>query len=231
MTNTKQATLTAHTHARLSAYATLVGVALTAPALAPNAGAAIVYSGPININVPTTTSGIYLNVVTGTSATSPGGATGWDLNVWGSSTLFIWANNGANPSDGVIQNFTGGSSATLVDNLPFGTQIDGTYSFSPTSSIETTGATAFTLNSPTNYVGFRFLNEATGQIDYGWAQISLSATYNGQPRSVVGYAYENSGAAIFVGQTAVPEPTATVLLGAMAAGAIGVRQWRRRKTA
>lgn len=231
MTTDTKATFTPRLHARLSTYATLAGVVLAAPALAPNAGAAIVYSGPINLTIPTTTSGIYLNVVTGVSATSPAAAPGWDLNLWGSGSFFAWANNSASLNDGVIQDFAGGSSTTLVDNLPIGTPVNGTYSFGRTASIETTGTTAFTLSSSANYIGFRFLNEATGQVDYGWAQISLSSTYNGQPRSVVGYAYENTGTAILVGQTAVPEPTTTVLLGAMAAGAVGVRQWRRRKAA
>src|ERR1044071_1472986 len=64
------------------------------------AEANIVYSGPVNINIPSTTSGIYLNVVTGVFATTPSGASGWDLNPWSSSGFQIWANNAASPNDG-----------------------------------------------------------------------------------------------------------------------------------
>ncbi len=227
MTTDKKATITPHLHARLSTYATLAGAALAVPVLANQAGAAIVYSGPISINIPSTTAGIYLNVVTGAAGTASA-TTGWDINPWGSGSLFLYGNTTANASSGAILNYTGGSSATLVDNLPFGASINSTFTFG-NAGAETTGATAFTLNSSVNYVGFRFLNESTGQLDYGWAQLSLSTTSSAQPRSIIGYAYENTGASILAGQTAVPEPTTTALLGAMAAGAVGLRQWRRRK--
>ena len=48
---------------RLAAYATLAGAALAAPAI-PSADATIIYSGPVAINIPSTTAGVYLNVVT-----------------------------------------------------------------------------------------------------------------------------------------------------------------------
>ena len=47
---------------RLAAYATLAGAALAAPAI-PSADATIVYSGVVNINIPSTTAGIYLNLL------------------------------------------------------------------------------------------------------------------------------------------------------------------------
>lgn len=211
---------------RLAGYATLAGAALAAPAVAD---AAIIYSGPVSITIPSTTSGIYLNVVTGVFATTPAGSTGWDLNPWGSTSFNVWANNSASPNDGVIGNFTGGSSTTLVDNLPLGTIVDGSWAYSRSSGNETTGPTAFVLNSSANYVGFRFLNESTGQIDFGWMQFSLSTTVSAQPRLIVAYAYDNTGAGINVG--AVPEPSTFALLGVMAAGALGVREWRKRKAA
>ena len=211
---------------RLAAYATVAGAALAAPAI-PNADAAIVYSGVVNYNIPSTTAGIYLNVVTGVTAITPAGAPGWDLNPWSSSGFQIWANNAASPNDGVLQNFTGGSSATLVDNIPVGTSVDGTWSYGRSSNIETTGPTAFLLNSSNNIFGFRFLNEGTGAYNFGWARVSLAATYQGQPRTLVEYAYENTGAPILAG--AIPEPSTLALLSVMAVGAIGVRAWRNRK--
>ena len=219
-------TLAPRIDARLAAYATLAGVALAAPAVSK---ADIVYSGPVNINVPSTTSGIYINLVTGVFGTTPASAPGWDLNIWGSTSNNFWANNSAGPMDGVISNFTGGASATLVDNLPLGTIVDGSWTYSRSSGSETSGATAFNLGSSNNYIGFRFLNEATGQVDFGWAHFQLGATQGGQPRTLIDFAYENTGASIPVG--AVPEPTTTALLGMMAAGALGLRAWRKRKAA
>lgn len=219
-------TLSPRIDGRLAAYATVAGAALAAPAL-PNADASIVWSGPVNINVPSTTSGVYLNVVTGVFATTPSGAPGWDLNPWSSSSLEIWGNNSASPQDGVLDNFTGGAAGS-VDNLPTGAIIDGSWNYGRTdTTVETTGPTAFNLNSSNNIFGFRFLNESTGVYDFGWARISLAGTLNGQPRAIIEYAYENTGAAIAAG--AIPEPSTLALLGVMAAGAIGVRAWRKRK--
>lgn len=214
---------------KLAAFATLAGAALAAPALAPSAEATIVYSGVVNIAVPVTVQGIYLNVVTGVAATTPAGAPGWDLNPWGTSTLFLYANNSASPMDGFVNNFPGGGSGTLVDNLPFLTPIDGTHTFGRNNGIETTGATAFMLNSSNNLAGFRFTNEAAGgQIQYGWIRFSLSTAFNVAPRLVVEYAYEDTGAPILAG---VPEPSTFALLSVMAVGALGVRAWRKRKVA
>jgi len=211
---------------RLAAYATVAGAALAAPAL-PNADASIVYSGVVNYNIPSTTSGIYLNVVTGVTSVTPAGAPGWDLNPWGSSTLEIWGNNSASPQDGVLDNFPGGAAGS-VDNIPVGTLINGTFNFGRSdSTVETTGPTAFNLNSSNNIFGFRFLNEGTGVYDFGWARVSLAGTLQGQPRAIVEYAYENTGAPIAAG--AIPEPTTLALLSVMAVGAIGVRAWRNRK--
>src|SRR5689334_5071102 len=75
---------------------------LGAVSVQQNAEAAIVYSGLVNLNVPSTTAGIYLNVVTGVSSTAPASAPGWDLNPWSSTAFNVWANNAASPNDGVI---------------------------------------------------------------------------------------------------------------------------------
>ena len=162
---------------RLAAYATLAGAALAAPAI-PNADATIVYNA-INATIPSTTAGIYLNLFTGVFSTTPAGAPGWDFNPWGSSGFNAWANNSAEATDGVIGNFTGGSSATLVDNIPFGTLVNGTWTYVRSNSIETTGITAFNNSSSNNLVGIRFTNGANTY--FGWIRISLSATSGSQP--------------------------------------------------
>lgn len=196
--------------------------AVTGVGVAQHAVAAIVYSGPQNLNIPVTTAGIYLNLVTGVSATTPAGAPGWDVNPWGSSSFNVWANNSASPNDGVISG--GGSSTTLVDNLPVGFAVDGTSTYARSNGIETTGTTAFTFPG-TNYVGIRFQNENTGQQNFGWIRFSTGATQT-SPRTVVDWAYENTGAAINVGATgggATPEPAS---LGLLALGAVGLLRRR-----
>jgi hypothetical protein len=111
--------------------------------------------------------------------------------------------------------------------LNFGDAIDGTDFFGSNSSATNT---QWNLNSSINLVGFRLVDASLGAGNfYGWMRISLGATAGGQPRAIVEYAYENSGAGIGAG--VVPEPTTVALLGVMAAGALGVRAWRKRKAA
>ncbi len=194
------------------------------------ARADIVYSGILNLTIPSTTAGIYLNLVTGVSGTTPGAVPGWDLNPWGTTNFQIWANNAAEPNNGIIAGF--GTSTSLIDNLPVGTIINGSSpGYVRTGNTETTGATAFLLNSSNNYIGFRFLNDATGLINYGWAQFSLSATNSSQPRTLVAYAFDNSGAAISLGPLTppMPEPGTVALLGVAALGTLAVRFWREAK--
>lgn len=212
--------------ARLAAYATLAGVVL---ASAPAAKATFIYSGMVNINIPSTTAGIYINLVTGVVGTSAASVPGWDLSLWGTTSFNVWANNLASPNSGVITSASGGTSATLVDNLfpisdisTFPYPIDSSQTYGRTSSIETTGTTAFVLNSSDNYVGFRFLNEANGLYNYGWAHFSLASSFSGQPRTLIDYLYQDNGSGI------IPEPSTMALLGVMAVGAVGVRAWRKR---
>jgi hypothetical protein len=204
---------------RLAAYATLAGVALAAPAMAPSADADIIWSGPVNINIPSTTAGIYGNVVTnmwGDSTTA-----GWDVNPWGTTLLSMF--NPSLPGGNVYVGDSGG-----YYNLTFGTLISGASTFG-SGNISATSPNPLMFNSSNNLIGFQFFNEGTNSVEYGWMRISLAGDQGSQPRDVVEYAYENTGAPIGAG--AIPEPTTAALLGVMAAGALGVRAWRKRKAA
>ena len=73
-------------------------------------------------------------------------------------------------------------------------------------------------------VGFRFLNESTSAVNYGYAFIATTGPL-GFPATITGWRFENTGAAI----TVVPEPATGVLLsmGALALGALNLRRLRR----
>jgi len=169
--------------------------------LATSASSEIVWRA-VNLTIPGTTNGLYLNVVTGAFNTTGGtGSTvpGWDVNPWSSTTLNFF--NPTAPTGGVYMRLTsGGAPASGVSNLAGGTIIGSASTWS-SGGAQTTGPGAFVFNSSNNLVGFRFNNEATGTLHYGWMRISLSGTLQGQPRRVVEYAYESQpGASITAGE-------------------------------
>jgi hypothetical protein len=79
------------------------------------------------------------------------------------------------------------------------------------------------------YALFRF--DVGDQVDYGWLELELG-NMSGHPPfvKVAGYAYDTTGKPIKAGE--VPEPQhLPAALGALALGAIGVREWRKKRNA
>ncbi|MFM9956523.1 MAG: hypothetical protein ACKVZJ_00465 [Phycisphaerales bacterium] len=178
---------------------------------AQSASAAVVFVPNANINIPSTFAGVYLNVVTGANATAPAGAPGWDVNPWNSTSFSLFSPTA--PAGGAYVNVGGNSN--LAPNAPIGP--------GSTFAAGAGGTSAWSLGNSNNLVGFRFQNEANGnQIHYGWMRVALSSTLQGQPRTIVEYAYESTaGVAIGAG---VPTPGAASLLGL--AGLAGLRRRR-----
>jgi hypothetical protein len=202
---------------RLAAYAALAGAALAAPAI-PSAEATIVYSGIVNYSIGNTFDGLYINFVTGATGTSSGDVPGANFNPYngGTGLQFFW--NGA-------QN--GGLS---LDSTTYATLAAGTPISSANTFLNTTSSTATALwRAGSNlYLGVRLTNSMTNATNFGWVHLNTTGT-TGFPATIVDYAYEDSGASIMAGQ--MPEPSTFALLGVMAAGALGVRAWRKRKAA
>lgn len=174
----------------------LVAGALALSFASASSMAAIVYSGPVNIPIPDAIDGVYLNVVTGASSTTSPGPAGWDLNPYSAATgqFNLW---GATTQTW----FSSGGVVGGPYNLAVGTPVTG----AATAFFRPGGATnvglELNLNSSNNYFGFRFTNESNGLVNFGWMQLQVGA--NAGIRSIIGYAYEDSGAAIPVGTTPV----------------------------
>ena len=179
--------------------------AAAAAAVVGGANAALVQSPVTNLAIPVTTDGVYINVASG--ATSPASFPGWDLNPWGSSGLNFFA--ASSPSGGTYVRIAG-TATNSVSNLAIGTVV-GASSLYSAGSAQATGTNPFVFNSSNNFVGFRFVNEANGNlVHYGFMQIQLGATFTDPVRKVVGIWYESvAGAAV----TVVPTPGAMALVG------------------
>lgn len=199
------------------AHCALVTTALTIMAFAPAAQAAVVASPAANVLVPITTSGIYINVLTGAAGTNT--TAGWDINPWGASGLFMYSPNSGGGGIAVTGiNFASLSAGTLAGPAL-------SYSTAPESM---SAANGWALNSD-NYFGFRFLNEGNSQIHYGYGVVNIGASFNAAGRAIVSLFYEDQpGMAITVG--AVPEPASLVLMLLGGAGMTAFAARRRLAT-
>jgi hypothetical protein len=111
---------------------TAVALALGASALLASATAhAAIVHRTVNLTVPATTAGLYINVVTGASGSAIG-TPGWDINPWGSSGLGFFSPSGpiggayALASAATVANLAPG--ATIGPDAVFGSGVSSNFS-------------------------------------------------------------------------------------------------------
>lgn len=215
----------------------LVGARLTTCAAVLGAAAsgmpahAAVVTFNTQLVVPDTFDGLYLNFLTGATGTSGSSVPGWDWNPYnsGSSLSFFW-NASPSPAGGVAGTATG----PYID-LPLSSTISAASTF---AQVTAGTATAAFQTAGTHFLGFRFWNESTSAINYGYAMLLVSGT-NGFPLMIFSWSFENTGAPmqslgpITPPPPVVPEPSTAAMLsmGALLLGAQGLRRHRRLKVA
>ena len=167
--------------------------------VAGSANAAIVHWSNINLVVPNTIDGLYINVETQTTGSAAGVVAGWDLNPYGTSTTAMsWF--GAT-GGGCVTGLGQGGTTTAVASLSSGTLVSSTSTFANTASSVTAGGWVLNAN---NYFGFRFVG-ADGATRYGWGRMQIGATMG--VRTLIDIGYEsNAGVAIAVGDEGGPPP-------------------------
>lgn len=179
-------------------------------ALASVASAAVMSSGIINLAIPNTSAGLYVNVQDGTTYTGPstfptfpGPGANYDINIFGTSswTFFSPTSSGMSPATtadqrGYVASSTSGPASVLNAGDVVG----------PASVLNTgsPSGSAF-LGLPSSYLGFRFRTEPDLAIHYGWARISIAT--GGTPGVLHEYAWESTAGAPIT----VPEPASALL--------------------
>ena len=165
------------------------------------ANAAIVAWTDMNLVIPNTIDGLYINVETRQSGSAGSAVAGWDINPY-SATSLTWFNA---TGTGMMR-FPGVTTGS-AGNLALGTVIGSSGSFG--SGAVTVGSLPgnWQLNA-TNIFGFRFV-AADGGTKYGYGTFQIGSSIAGADRTITNIYYEDSGASI----TVVPAPGAIALLG------------------
>jgi hypothetical protein len=181
---------------------------------------AVVITFNTPIVVPNTFAGVYINLLTGANSPSTAAVPGWDFGPWGNANTlaFFFPGTPTASSGGVA----GATTGPYLD-LPVGSVISSASTFSVTTA--NTQTLAF-QSTGTHTMGFRFFNESTAAINYGYLTMQTTGPL-GFPATVTGWSFENSGAAI----TVVPEPSTALMLslGGLALGAANLRRMRRQR--
>lgn len=144
-------------------------------------GGDIVDSGEIDLAIPATFDGLYLNWLTGTSADPDVNFYDVDENDPANGLHFYWPNN----TDGE----GGVGTVDSYDVLASGATIG------PASTFISVGGDADTSNwqaGVDGYLGFRFVCGAPGGFCYGYARLTTTAP-EGFPATVVRYWYNSAG--------------------------------------
>ena len=194
-------------NSRLNSHFALCAAALATGVAVGNANATVVYSDVINLAVPTTTDGVYMNVQTGAWSSTTTTPAGWDVNPYGTSTtaVSLFAATGT----GYMRNPNAGT-ATAATRLEAGTVVGPSAIFYGNSSATMGSGTGQWAANSSGYFGFKF-TAADAATHYGWMQLSIGA--NAGTRTIIRYAWEDVANTSLTVGVPIPAPGAVALLG------------------
>jgi hypothetical protein len=209
--------------ARIGRHAAALGPAVYLAAAAAPADAATVLRSGLSITIPSNDAGRYLNVITGETGTSTfANPAGWDVNLFGSISLFLYTPPLAIPGGGA---YVGSGTQFNFMLHSFGVSVGPSDTFTGTGVVAPNLSSPFFLPSVGQYgIGFRFFNEATSAVHYGFMYLELGNTLGGQPRRLMGYYYESQPGVALV----LPSPGAATALALLSTAASRRRRSLRR---
>ena len=187
----------------------------TSSAIVSSVDAAVV-NWNLNLDIPATEAGLFINIEQQVYGTSPDMNAGWDLNPNGANALIF----GGTTDHGtwmMVDPATGWDSASSFNP---GVVVGSSYQFRalPGGNVIFGNAPGLWKENANNIFGFRFLN-AQNQVRYGYGVMYIGA--NALERRLVSLSYETTGLSI----VAVPAPGAVALAG-LAGLAVGLRRRR-----
>lgn len=180
--------------------------------------AAIVWSGIVDIPIPSGLDGVYLNLGSGSSQTAA------DDSFQFTDVNFALGGFAIRSSGDFRPARVGTGNTDAIVNLSLGTLVDSNLSFALAAvGISDThvgsGAGQFESGEE-GYLGFIFGDDGSGDF-FGWARVTLTANGIG---AIHEFAYENSASGVPITVGAIPEPS-SLLLAAL--GCVGLLFRRR----
>jgi PEP-CTERM motif len=189
--------------------------------------------------------GLITTDVNQTIGTGAGQNTTYDLTIGGTTILEFSTSSDAVSYAQIL--VTPSSTSSIVapvndiyaTNLAAGAMVSASSSFGGNNQLKIL-STYFSMGGQNNgnfanvssgYLGFSFADPTVAsQTDYGYVALSNSfgTTAPSATLTIDSFTYDNTGAAVIVGTTAVPEPASLTML-AMGAAGVGVYLARRRK--
>ena len=189
---------------------TIRAVAVLSALASVHATHAAVIHRQVEIPIPYTQNGLWINLETGATSTTAAGPSGWDFNIYtnggytsgpaaGGPTIVLYT--GSTNGSGFMR-YPGTISGT-PPALPAGTVVAAYGSFGAGTAQFGAYEGAWRLNAD-NYIGFKF-RTADATLHYGWARIAVGA--DTLDRVLMEYAYESTpDTCIAVGATAGQPP-------------------------